>query len=79
MAYEGLDRWDVAPSVRDRLLGIIEQRCLTGQNGASWQAAMVHRLDAEHHLDRLDTLRAMLRRYVEHMHTNEPVHTWSLD
>ena len=24
-------------------------------------------------------LREMLRRYIEHMHTNEPVHTWPLD
>ena len=30
LAAEGLDQWEVAPAVRDRLLGIIEQRCLTG-------------------------------------------------
>ena len=29
LAHEGLDRWGVAPAERDRLLGIIEQRCLT--------------------------------------------------
>ncbi len=28
------------------------------------------------HLDRRDALREMLRRYIDHMHTNEPVHTW---
>ncbi len=39
LAAEGLDQWEVAPAVRDRLLGIIEQRCLTGRNGAAWQAA----------------------------------------
>ena len=76
LAAEGLDRWEVAPAVRDRLLGIIQQRCLTGQNGASWQAATFHQLDVKGHLDRHDTLRRMTRRYIEHMHTNEPVHTW---
>ena len=29
---------------RDRLLGIIERRCVTQRNGASWQAAVFHRL-----------------------------------
>ena len=29
LAQEGLDRWEMSPAVRDRLLGIIEQRCLT--------------------------------------------------
>ena len=30
MAHEGLDAWGVEPDERDRLLGIIEQRCLLG-------------------------------------------------
>ncbi len=77
LAYEGLDRWGVDPEVRDRLLGIIEQRCITGINGAEWQAKVFHRLDAERQpLDRRDSLREMLHRYVELMHSNEPVHTW---
>src|SRR6266540_1485699 len=32
-AYDGLDRFGVDPGVRDRLLGVIEQRCLTRRNG----------------------------------------------
>ena len=32
-------------AVTDRLLGIIEQRCLTGLNGATWQAAAVRVLE----------------------------------
>jgi len=76
MAAEGLDRWEVSPAVRDRLLGIIEQRCLTGQNGAAWQVATFDRLDREGALDRHDVFRQLIRRYIEHMHTNEPVHTW---
>ena len=78
MAYEGLDRWGVDPAVRDRLLGIVEQRCTTHINGAEWQARTFHRIDEEKRpLDRRDSLREMLGRYVEHMHSNEPVHTWS--
>ena len=26
--------------------------------------------------DRQEALRQMTQRYIEHMHTNEPVHTW---
>jgi hypothetical protein len=79
MAYDGLDRWGVDPAVRDRLLGIIEARCLTERNGAAWQVATVERLEQEHSMDRPEALREMTRRYVEHMHSNEPVHTWPLD
>src|SRR3954451_19315151 len=39
LAHEGLDSWGVAAADRDRLLGIIERRCVDGVNGASWQAA----------------------------------------
>src|SRR5690606_28296366 len=40
-AYEGLDRYGVDGRLRDRLLGIVEQRCLTGRTGAVWQLATV--------------------------------------
>ena len=74
MAHQGLEEWGVDTADKDRLLGIIEQRCLTGRNGASWQAAAFHRLHEDH--DRFDALREMMRSYVTHMHSNEPVHTW---
>jgi gamma-glutamyl:cysteine ligase YbdK (ATP-grasp superfamily) len=77
LAAQGLDKWEVDPAVRDRLLGIIEQRCLTGRNGASWQAATFHRLYDQTSLDRHDVLRRMTKEYIENMHSNEPVHTWS--
>jgi Glutamate-cysteine ligase family 2(GCS2) len=77
IAYEGLDHWGVAPAVRDRLLGIIEARCLTGRNGAAWQAEVVEHLQRQQNLSRPRAVREMLHRYVERMHTNEPVHTWS--
>jgi gamma-glutamyl:cysteine ligase YbdK (ATP-grasp superfamily) len=79
MAQEGLARWGVDSSVSDRLLGVIEGRCTTHQNGAEWQATTFHRIDQQRHLDRHDSLREMLRRYIEHMHSNEPVHTWPTD
>jgi hypothetical protein len=74
MAYEGLDRWGVDAADRDRLLGMIERRCVEGRNGASWQAETFHRLYER--LDRLEALREMTVRYRELMHSNEPVHTW---
>ncbi len=78
MAYAGLESWGVDSGVRDRLLGIIEARCKLHTNGAEWQARTFHEIDADQRpLDRHDALREMLRRYIEHMHTNEPVHTWS--
>ncbi|MGE5829508.1 MAG: glutamate--cysteine ligase [Micromonosporaceae bacterium] len=75
MAYEGLDRWDVDPAERDRLLGVIEQRCLTHRNGATWQVETLQELERRN-LDRDEALREVLRRYMEHMHTNVPVHAW---
>jgi hypothetical protein len=79
-AQEGLRAWGVDSAVSDRLLGIIEQRCIRHVNGAEWQARTFADIDArEQPLERRDALRAMLRRYIEHMHSNEPVHTWPLD
>jgi gamma-glutamyl:cysteine ligase YbdK (ATP-grasp superfamily) len=80
LAHEGLSELGVDPAGRDRLLGIIERRCTTHQNGAEWQARTFHRIDEQKQpLDRRDSLREMLRRYVELMHSNEPVHTWPVD
>ena len=79
MAHEGLDRWGVAAADRDRLLGVIEQRCLKGTNGAAWQAATFHRLYEDDKLDRTDALREMTVRYRDLMHSNEPVHDWPVD
>jgi gamma-glutamyl:cysteine ligase YbdK (ATP-grasp superfamily) len=79
LAYEGLAAWGVDTSVADRLLGIIEQRCIRRTNGAEWQVRAFHRIDEEKQpLQRRDALREMLRRYVELMHSNEPVHSWAV-
>ncbi|GLI01543.1 glutamate--cysteine ligase family protein [Phytohabitans aurantiacus] len=76
MAHEGLDQWGVGSSERDRLLRIIEQRCLTGRNGAAWQVETLHALEDNNNLDRRSALREVLKRYIEHMHENIPVHEW---
>jgi hypothetical protein len=78
LAYEGLDRWGIDPADRDRLLGIIERRCVTQTNGAAWMSREFHRLYDERELDRRDALREMTLRYREHMHSNVPVHEWPL-
>jgi hypothetical protein len=67
MAHEGLQRWGVSTAVRDRYLGVIEQRAKTGRNGALWQVETVHALQARG-ADRRTALTGML--------ANEPVHTW---
>ena len=76
MAYEGLRRWGMATAHAERLLGIIEQRCLSGRTGADWQIATVARL-TEQGVSRPEALRQMTQLYIEHMHANEPVHTWT--
>lgn len=79
MAYDGLDRFGVRPDIRDRLLGIIEGRCRTQCNGATWQVDTVRHIEATTGMARPSALREMLRRYVDRLPANEPVHTWGLD
>ncbi|BEL10588.1 glutamate-cysteine ligase family protein [Actinoplanes sichuanensis] len=76
-AHAGLDLLGVCPTQRDRLLGIIEGRCRTGRNGASWQAAAV-RAAEDRGLTRAAALREMTQRYLDHQRTNDPVHMWPL-
>ena len=73
LAQQGLEAWGASGAEIDRLLGIIEQRCLTGTNGAEWFVENVQRCGD---VDRYDALRATLLEYINAMHSNEPVHTW---
>ena len=75
LAREGLARWGVREDQAARLLGIIEQRCLTGQTGAAWQVAAVRALSRAGS-GRAESLRQMTQAYIGHMHSNEPVHSW---
>jgi len=79
LAHEGLGRLGVDSGDADRLLGIIERRCVTLRNGAAWQSQVFHRLYDEQGMDRAEALREMTRRYRERMHSNEPVHDWPAD
>jgi len=74
-AWEGLRQWGVSSSDADRMLGIIEQRCLTGRSGATWQVDTVHGLDRGQ-VDRRTALTRMTHAYIERMSTNQPVHDW---
>jgi gamma-glutamyl:cysteine ligase YbdK (ATP-grasp superfamily) len=77
LAHEGLSRWGVSTAARDRYLGIIEGRCKSRRNGASWQVATVTAFERRG-LDRVTALHRMLELYLDGMHSNEPVHTWPL-
>ncbi len=79
MADEGLRRWGVDAAVRDRFLGVIEGRAKTGRNGAAWQVSTVQSLQQRDGMPRPAALAEMLRRYCQHMHANEPVHTWDVE
>jgi hypothetical protein len=77
LAHEGLAAAGVATELRDRYLGIIEQRVKSGRNGAAWQVATVHALEAGG-ADRMAALVGMVERYCDGMHNNVPVHTWEI-
>lgn len=77
LAHRGLEEWGVSKAVRDRYLGVIEGRCVSGVNGATWQTDAVAILEASG-MDRGQALHEMLRIYAERMNENEPVHTWPL-
>jgi hypothetical protein len=75
----GLDKLGVDPAHRDRLLGIIEDRCRTGRNGATWQTEAVWAAEHKRGLGRDAALHDMLLRYSSFQRTNEPVHTWPIE
>ena len=77
IAHQGLEAWGIDAADRDRLLGIIERRCVTGRNGAAWQVDAVRALEARGN-DRAEALRQMTLLYREHMHANVPVHEWEV-
>jgi hypothetical protein len=74
LAWEGLSQWGVDGADAERLLGIIEQRCLTVRTGATWQVQAVHDLTGPG--DRGSALQRMTQGYIDRSGTNEPVHRW---
>lgn len=77
LAHAGLRSWGVDDEVRERLLGIVEARCISRRTGARWQVEAVQALEARG-MDRWEALRRMTLEYIAHSHTNAPVHTWDL-
>jgi gamma-glutamyl:cysteine ligase YbdK (ATP-grasp superfamily) len=77
LAAEGLGHWGVDSADAERLLSVIEQRCLAGRTGATWQSESVRTLADGGRTDRCEALRLMTQGYIERMTTNQPVHCWS--
>ena len=75
LAHDGLRRAGVSGPARERLLGVLEQRCVARRTGSTWQRETVAALQARG-LDRWAALHGMLRRYREHMQSGDPVHEW---
>jgi gamma-glutamyl:cysteine ligase YbdK (ATP-grasp superfamily) len=75
LAHDGLRKCGMSDAARERYLAVIEQRCTARRTGSSWQRATVQAL-ADRGADRPSALTGMLRSYVEHMHSNLPVHAW---
>jgi hypothetical protein len=77
VAHQGLHSCGMSAAAQERYLTVIEQRCATRRTGATWQRAVVQTL-TDRDADRPTALAGMLRCYIEHMHSNQPVHTWPL-
>lgn len=77
LAEEGLASLGLRREVRNYYLEIIEGRCKTATNGASWQVEVTEAYEAAGH-DRNSALREMFRHYVDHSEMNQPVHTWPI-
>jgi gamma-glutamyl:cysteine ligase YbdK (ATP-grasp superfamily) len=76
IAREGLADWGVDTEDIERYLGIIEDRVLAGQNGATWQIATWHKLIEDDDYDRPEAARELVRRYLRLSDNGDPVHTW---
>jgi len=76
LARAGLEASAVNADVADHLLGVVEGRCVTGRNGASWMIdALERRRTSSGDLDA--ALRDLTSEYHRNMLSGEPVHTWS--
>jgi hypothetical protein len=56
----------------------VEQRCLSGSNGATWQIAALRHFEEHEGLPRPEAMRRALQLYITYMHSNAPVHEWPL-
>jgi hypothetical protein len=77
VADDGLAALGLRREVRSHYLSVIEGRCRTRTNGASWQVAVTEAYEAAGY-ERADALREMFRHYMDHSEENAPVHTWPM-
>ena len=75
VADDGLAALGLRREVRSHFLSVIEGRCRTRTNGASWQVAVTEAHEAAGY-PREEALREMLRLYIDHSEDNLPVHSW---
>jgi gamma-glutamyl:cysteine ligase YbdK (ATP-grasp superfamily) len=76
LARRGLLEWDIDEGDVDYYLGIIEERTLSGMNGAAWQIATWRMLVDELGFDRAEAAHELVRRYQRRSFASTPVHTW---
>ena len=70
MAKDGLNQLGVDRQDIDYYLGIIEQRIISGQNGAVWQRSYVAKYGKD--------MQALTRAYLKMQKTGKAVHEWTL-
>jgi hypothetical protein len=75
-ARAGRRGWGVDEAEAEWYLGVVEQRVVSGQNGAAWQSATYHQLIDEQGYERPEAAREMVRRYQKLSEAGQPVHTW---
>jgi gamma-glutamyl:cysteine ligase YbdK (ATP-grasp superfamily) len=76
VAHSGLRDWGIDPGDIDRLLGVIDARVLSAQNGAAWQIATWKQLVDEQDMERHVAATELVRRYQALCRQGQPVHTW---
>ena len=82
-AREGLTALGVDEGVAEHYLDIIGERARTRQNGAAWQIRTLDEIEpwatAPQSPERKEALVELMRRYLAHQATGEPVHTWAVE
>jgi len=69
-ARRGLAQLNVADDLADRLLGVVESRISSGQNGALWQRRFIERYGRD--------MSILTREYRDRQRTGNPVHAWDV-
>lgn len=70
LAYQGLEALGVSVDDREKYLGIIHERIISGQNGATWQRLFIQK----HGHDMTELTKA----YIKNQNSGAPVHKWHL-